>query len=88
MWNMISGSYKKTPMLKVIKTDEEYQEALAEIRRLMLLDPDANTPEGNALELLALLIEQYELRTYEFHTPDLIDVICSAWSSRDSPSAT
>ena len=43
-------------MLKIIKTEEEYRAALEEIKRLLALDPDADTPEGNALELLALVV--------------------------------
>ena len=62
-------------MLKIIKTEEEYRAALEEIKRLLALDPDADTPEGNALELLALVVEQYESHHYELGTPDPIDAI-------------
>ena len=62
-------------MTKIIKTDAEYRDALAELKRLMTLDPDANTPEGDELELIAMLVEQYELHTYSFNTPDPIDAL-------------
>jgi HTH-type transcriptional regulator/antitoxin HigA len=62
-------------MVKVIKTDAEHQDALTEIRRLMALDPDPNTPDGDKLELLALLVEEYESKRYPFELPDPIDAI-------------
>jgi HTH-type transcriptional regulator/antitoxin HigA len=62
-------------MLKVIKTDAEYRAALAELERLVGLDPDPNTPDGDKLELLALLVEEYETEKYQFNTPDPIDAL-------------
>lgn len=47
-------------MLKVIKSQEEYEAALAEISSLIDQDPDPETPEADRLELLALLVENYE----------------------------
>ena len=62
-------------MLKIIRSDAEYESALEELNRLMALDPDANTPEGAELELLALLIEQYEAQAYPTDIPDPIDAV-------------
>lgn len=62
-------------MLKVIKTDTEYREALAELEQLVALDPDPNTPDGDNLELLALLVEEYETEKYKFNTPDPIEAL-------------
>lgn len=62
-------------MTKIIKTDAEYRDALAELKRLIALDPDTNTPEGDELELIAMLVEQYESHTYAFNTPDPIDAL-------------
>jgi HTH-type transcriptional regulator / antitoxin HigA len=62
-------------MVKVIKTDTDYRDALTKLKRLVALDPDPNTPEGDKLELLALLVEEYESDLYAFNTPDLIEAI-------------
>lgn len=62
-------------MIKVIKTDAEHQEALAEIERLIELDPELNTPNGNKLELLALLVQQYESERFPIDLPDPVDAI-------------
>ena len=62
-------------MSKVIRSEDEYQDALDELNRLMALDPDIDSPEGEKLELLALLIEQYESRLYPAGTPDPIEAI-------------
>ena len=50
-------------MIKIdtsIKTDDEYEAALAELERLMTIDPDPKTPDGDRLELLVLVIGVYE----------------------------
>jgi len=62
-------------MTKILKSKSEYLEALAELKRLVALDPDSETPEGDELELLAVLIEEYESREYPFNNPDPIDAL-------------
>jgi HTH-type transcriptional regulator / antitoxin HigA len=62
-------------MTKVIKTETEYEAALAEIENLMDLDPDPGTPEADQLELLALLVEDYESKRFEIAPPDAIEAI-------------
>jgi HTH-type transcriptional regulator/antitoxin HigA len=44
--------------IKAIKTQKDYQKALSRIDELM--DGEPNTPEGDELELLVILVEQYE----------------------------
>ena len=44
--------------IKPIKTDSDYQTALAEVEKLMMAAPD--TPEGEKLDVLVTLIEAYE----------------------------
>ena len=41
-------------------TAAEYQQALAEIRRLVKGEPDRTSPEGQRLEILAALADTYE----------------------------
>jgi HTH-type transcriptional regulator/antitoxin HigA len=60
---------------KVIKSDEEYKAALQEIENLMSGDPTSGSPEGDHLELLGLLIDDYESKKLEKHLPDPIDAI-------------
>ncbi len=52
--------------LKIIKTEEEYKKSLAEVERLIVLDPEQGTPEGDRLELLAMLVENYEKVHFSF----------------------
>ena len=59
--------------INIIKTDEEYEKALARIEQIM--DAEPNTPEGDELELLSLLVEKYEKATYPLPEADPIDVI-------------
>ena len=56
--------------LRPLKTEADYQEALAEIDTLF--DAEANTPEGDRLDILTLLVEAYEERHYPIPPPDPI----------------
>jgi len=47
-------------MRRVIKTKPEYEAALAEIRKILSRDPDPGTREGDELELLTVLVQNYE----------------------------
>lgn len=60
---------------KVIKTEEEYQTALTEIEPLIDLDPAPGTPESDRLELLGLIIEDYESRKHPIDPPDPVEAI-------------
>ena len=60
---------------RVIKTTSAYRSYLAEVERLVQLDPQADTPEGERLELLALLVEQFEQRRFSFEKPDPVEAI-------------
>src|SRR5215217_2099989 len=45
---------------RVIRDAAEHAAALAEVERLMALDPEPGTEEGDRLETLAILVEAYE----------------------------
>ena len=55
--------------VKPIRTEAEYEAALARIYALM--DTEPGTPEGEEFELLADLVEFYEDRHYPIPEPDL-----------------
>lgn len=59
--------------LKLIKTESDYQAALAEIERLF--DAAPGTLEGDRLEVLATLVEVYEEQNYHIPPPDPIEAI-------------
>jgi len=61
--------------MKVIKSDQEYHAALEEAERLVALDPKLATKEAERLELLTLLVEDFEKRSFPFDVPDPIDAI-------------
>lgn len=58
---------------KVIKTEKEYESALARINDLM--DADPGTPEGDELELLVTLVEWYEKAKHPIDLPDPVEAI-------------
>ena len=61
--------------IKVIKSSNDYAQAMARLSVLMELDPEAGTKEDNELELLALVIEDYERKIVPSVVPDPVDAI-------------
>lgn len=59
--------------IKPIKTEQDYEEALAKVSKLM--SAKINTPEGDALDVLTTLIEVYEAKHYPIDPPDPIEAI-------------
>ncbi len=71
-----TGSYDVVSTAeKVIKTRGEYDVVLAEIDRLASRDPAPGTPEGDRLELLAVLTRDYESRTLPAVRVDPVEAI-------------
>ena len=63
-------------MNKIIRDEADHEEALCALENLMDHDPAHGTPEADELELLTLLIQDYESRQqYDFVTPDPIESI-------------
>jgi len=59
--------------IKPIKTEEDYKFALARVSELM--NAEINTPQGDELDVLATLIENYEAKHYVITPPDPIEAI-------------
>ncbi|WP_089729876.1 helix-turn-helix domain-containing protein [Candidatus Thiosymbion oneisti] len=60
---------------KIIKTDQEHQQALERLMQLMDKDPVSGTAEADELDLLALLVEHYERERYPIEPPDPVEAI-------------
>ncbi|MBO1224619.1 MAG: ImmA/IrrE family metallo-endopeptidase [Candidatus Scalindua sediminis] len=61
--------------IKVIKTEKDYEDALELIEKLMSLDPDPDSEEGEQLSLLSALIQDYEARAFPQTLPSPIEAI-------------
>ncbi len=59
--------------LKPIRTAEDYNRALARLDKIF--DSEPGTKDGDELEILALLIEDYEDKHYPIGPPDPIEAI-------------
>ena len=57
----------------MIKNEKEYQQALKRLD--LLFDAPAGTPQGDEVDVLALLIEDYEEKHFEMEEPDPIKAI-------------
>ena len=59
--------------IKVIKTEEEYNQALKRLEDIF--DAPVDSQEGDEAELLSILIEKYEDEHYPIESPDPIQAI-------------
>lgn len=62
-------------MLKPIKTEEEYNDALARAYELMQTDLKEGSVTSDEMEILSLLIKEYELVHYPVAYPNPIEAI-------------
>jgi HTH-type transcriptional regulator / antitoxin HigA len=62
-------------MNKIIKTTSEYTSALNELEVLIDKEPKKGTPDSDRLELLSLLIQEYEKTKIKKELPDPIEAI-------------
>ncbi|MFZ4287523.1 helix-turn-helix domain-containing protein [Variovorax sp. HJSM1_2] len=61
--------------VRPIRTERDYRAMLATVSRLIDMDPDPNSPEGERLEVLGLLVESYEGKRYAIAAPSPIQAI-------------
>ncbi len=57
--------------IRILRNDSEYEEALAEIERMMT----SKERDSDRLELLALLVRDYEDKHYRIEAPDPVEAI-------------
>lgn len=63
---------------KILKTEQEYNEACERIYELIHSSEnniESNSPEGEEIELLSLLVEKYEQENYQMEAPSPIEAI-------------
>ena len=61
--------------IKPIRTESDYLAALRTVSALIDLDPAADTPEGELLDVLGTLVQAYEAKHYPIDPPDPIEAI-------------
>lgn len=59
----------------VVKTEAQYREYMARIEELVARDPSLGSGEGSELELLSLLVDDYERKVYAFERPDPVEAV-------------
>ena len=59
--------------IKLIKTEQDYNQALKRLE--VIFDAKKGTEEGDELELLGILIDQYENENFPIDLPDPIEAI-------------
>lgn len=61
--------------IKPIKNEEQYNDALARVYKLMQQDIKEDSSQSDELEVLSLLIKEYEQEHYPVPTPNPIEAI-------------
>jgi HTH-type transcriptional regulator / antitoxin HigA len=61
--------------IRPIKTEADYDWALAEIEKYFVKEPAVGSPAAARFDVLAALIEAYEARVWPIEAPDAIDAI-------------
>ncbi|WP_256010330.1 helix-turn-helix domain-containing protein [Desertivirga xinjiangensis] len=62
-------------MLKPIKTEEQYNNALARVYELMQADIKEGSTASDELEILSILIKEYELIHFPIPSPNPLEAI-------------
>lgn len=61
--------------IKAIRTEADYLTALQEVSVLIDLDPSADSPEGERLDVLGTLVQACEAKHHAIDLPDPIEAI-------------
>lgn len=61
--------------IRPIRTEADYTAALAEVARLMDIDPLEGTDEFDRMDVLATLVETFEARAFPIESPHPIEAI-------------
>ena len=61
--------------IRPIRSEADYKAMLAEVSAFIELDPDADSLEGERLEVLGLLVEAYEAKHYPIAAQSPIEAI-------------
>jgi HTH-type transcriptional regulator/antitoxin HigA len=64
-------------IIRPVRNETEYDEALEEIERYFENKPKPGTPEADRFDLLALIVEDYERKRWPIDPPETIDAIRS-----------
>lgn len=59
--------------IKLIKTEADYQVALKRLEEIF--DAQAGTPESDEVDILGLMVDEYEKKHYPIEPPDPIEAI-------------
>ncbi|MDR5611285.1 MULTISPECIES: helix-turn-helix domain-containing protein [unclassified Arsenophonus] len=60
---------------RLLKNEHDYNLAMQKLTELMELNPEIDSPESDELELISLLIENYETKIFKVKKPSAIDAI-------------
>src|SRR3979411_409853 len=62
-------------LIRPIRTEAEYDDALEEIERYFENEPKPGTLEADRFDLLALIVEDYERKRWPVEPPETIEAI-------------
>lgn len=69
-------------LIRPLRTEADYEAALAEIERYFEQEPGQGTPEADRFDLLALVIQDYERKHWPIEPPDDVEAIRFSMETR------
>jgi HTH-type transcriptional regulator/antitoxin HigA len=61
--------------IRPLHTEEDYNAALAIVSELVDADPAPDTPDGDRLDILSILVERYENEHFPIERPEPVEAI-------------
>ncbi len=61
--------------IKAIRIEADYLAALQQVSALIYIDPAADSPDDERLDVLGTLVQAYEAKQYPIDPPDPIEAI-------------
>ena len=61
--------------IRPIHTEADYKATLKDVSRLVEMDPEPGTPDGDRLDVLATLVQAYEAKHFPIDLPDPVEAI-------------
>lgn len=68
---------------RIIRTEQQYEEYFERIQQLISLSPQLGSKQSDELEVLSILVEDYEKQKYPVEAPDPVDAILFRMSEKN-----
>lgn len=68
--------------IRPIRTEDDYDWALAEVEQYFVHEPEPGTADADRFDVLSSLIEAYEAKAWPIEAPDAVDAVKTVMADR------